>query len=263
MSQMTTAKLALLPAAAILANIKGLEKRVDGLDKAVHETALQCALHAQEHGDVMLADRLVKTLGGKNSQKAIESAVKAGHEPFKMGRHTGYNVRGLVMWFIRYTPITWNADGKPGMLKTGMGLYEQLLSRNEGRAWSLEHAEANPFWTLPEVKRDMERAPFTLESVQGIVINLKERINKSVEAGTFKGDKEAALRYIAHLAEVELPEEDDAKAILPSAPNVKGTTYKGHETQALAQEQAEDHETLKDAGVDEEIVPPLDQVVNG
>lgn len=208
--------LVLLPTAAILSNINNIGKRIDGLDDAVHQCAIQCAMHAQEHGDVMLADRLVKALGGNNSLVAIEAAVKEGREPFKMGRFTGYNVKGLVMWFIRYTPVAWNADGKPGMLKAGMGLYEQLLNRNEGHAWNLLDAEANPFWTLDEVKRDVQRQPFTIDSLNTIVVNLRERISKSVGAGTFKGDKDAALAYVA------VPEEDPTKIILPTDPSVKG-----------------------------------------
>lgn len=231
----------LLPAAAILANIHNLGKRVDGLDEAVHAQAMQCAMHAMEHGDVMLADRLMKTLGGKNTQKAIDAAIKGGHEPFKMGRHTGYNVFGLGMWFLRYTPIMWNGDGRPGLLKVGMKLYDQLLARNDGSAWNLEAAEVNPFWTLPAVIRDMERQPFTLESVNNIVVNLQDRINKAVEAGAFKGDKTAALEYIANLRAVPLPAEDDDKVILPTAPNIKGTVYRGPDTQAVEQEQAEEH----------------------
>ena len=234
--------IALIPTAAIMANIVALAKRVDGLDEAVHKTAMQCALHAMEHGDVMLADRLIKTLGGKNTQKAIDAAHKSGHEGFKLGRMTGYNVQGLVMWFTRYTPIMWNGDGKPGLLKADMKLYASLLVRNEGKAWNMEHAEAHPFWTLPEVRREMERQPFTLESVNSIVINLRDRINKSVEAGTFKGDKDAALAYISRLSEVEMPDEDEAKMILPTAPNIKGTTYKGPDLAAAEQAAAESHD---------------------
>src|ERR1035437_4937183 len=123
-----------------------------------------------------------------------------------------------------------------------MELYESLLARNDGKAWNMEHAEANPFWTLPEVRREMERQPFTLETVNTIVINLRDRINKSVEAGTFKGDKDAALAYISRLSEVEMPEEDEAKMILPTAPNVKGTTYKGEDPAAAEQVAAEAHD---------------------
>jgi hypothetical protein len=250
---------ALLPAAAIMANILAIGRRTDGLDEAVHKAAIQCALHAMEHGDSMLADRLVKTLGGKNTQKAIDAAHKAGHEGYKLGRMTGYNVQGLVMWFARYTPIMWNGDGKVGLLKAGMKLYDQLLARNGGATWNMEHAEANPFWTLPEVRREMERQPFTLETVNTIVINLRDRFNKSVEAGTFKGDKDAALAYISRLSDVEMPEEDDSKMILPTAPNIKGTTYKGQDPAAHEQAVAEAHGA--DVVADDVAVAPLEQAV--
>ena len=220
MSEVT--KLALLPTAAIMANINRLGKRLDGLDQEVHATALQCLLHAQEHGDVMLADRLVKTLGGKNTQKAIDAAIKGAHEPFEMGRHTGYNVRGLVMWFLRYTPIVWNGDGKPGLLKAGMKTHESLLSRNDGLAWNVEAARLNPFWTLDEVIRDQERPAFTLESVATIVHNLRDRLDKAVKEGKFKGDPDAAYAYINALGKVQAPAEDPSKVILPTDPTVKG-----------------------------------------
>lgn len=244
----------LLPAAAILANINNLGKRLDGMDQAVHSAAMQCAMHAMEHGDVMLADRLVKTLGGnyKPNAEAMQKAIQKGEytPPFTDGKKTGYYAEGLTFWFKSFTPITWNGDGKPGLLKAGMGLYIQLLERNAGSAWNLEAAEINPFWTMAEVRRQMERAPFTLESVQNIVINLKDRITKSIDAGTFKGDKDAALAYIDRLTKVELPPENEDKVILPTAPNVKGTTYKGPAPQVDPEHQ-------------EEVVEPLGQVVNG
>ncbi len=214
--------LTLLPLKEILSQQNSIFKTVGSVDQRIHANALQCALHAMEHGDVMPADRLVKGLGGKNSEKAIAAAIAEGRAHATDQKMTGVYVPGLVMWFQMFTPITWNGDAKPGLLKAGMKLYDRLIDRNAGKAWNIEEASAKPWFTLKEVRRDMERAPLTLEAIKGLVVGFTKRIEKSIEEGTFEGDPGAAYDYVKTLTRVALPAQRDDKVIHPTNPKVKG-----------------------------------------
>lgn len=221
-----TTKIVLLKASAINKQIDVIGKTVENLDAMVHATAVQCMFHAQEHGDATLADRLIKMLGGKNSDEAVKHFIAlGGKDPVMKKRDHGYFVAGLMAWFQKYSPITWNGDGKVGVLKAKSGLYKQLLERNNGEPWNVEAANLEPFWTMASVQRAITREPFTLESLHNNVIMLRNRVDNAVEAGTFMGDKDAAYAYIDALGKVEPPKEDESKIILPKAPNIKGTTY--------------------------------------
>lgn len=156
-----------------MANIK-TTKQVQGMiirvrnagkkyDALVHETAIQCLMHAQEHGDVRLMDRLVGALG----------------------RSTRKN--GLVFWVETFSPIRWNGDAKIGLLKEDAKTYTPF---------NVEDADETPFWDLapePPVK------PFNLAELLKLIEGLDKRIDRAVDKGTFEGDEDEARELVARV----------------------------------------------------------------
>lgn len=140
----------------------------------IHDTAVRCILHAEKHGDVMLADRLVKGVRGMDQQ-------------------------GLMLWFKTFTPIAWNnATNKCSMLPKGSQMRENLVKRN-GQLWSSALAFETPWFNLEANVERNQRAPaFAEDTIVKLVYSSKARMAKAVAAGTFKGDaKEAAQMLVA------------------------------------------------------------------
>lgn len=125
----------------MITRVKTMGKKYDAL---VHETAIQCLLHAQEHGDVRLMDRLIHALG------------------------RGYRAKGLKVWVEKFSPIRWNGDGNVGLAKEGTKIYAPF---------DVETADATPFWTLEEAAERTAK-PLTLEALHAIVNNFSKQVEK-------------------------------------------------------------------------------------
>ena len=164
--------------------IGAVVKASDKLYPAIHETAVQCILHAQEHGDVTLLDTLISSLD--------------------KGTYRG----GMKFWAEKFTPIRWNGDGKVGLIgpKKSPTMYEKHLVANKGVAWNVDAAEANPFWTLDEVKADQEKQPVKDERFLGAVAALIKSFEKARDEGNFQGDAQRVARYLEALKAVKVPE---------------------------------------------------------
>lgn len=99
--------------------VASVTKRSNTLFVDVHAAALQCLLHAQAHGDVRLADDLVT------------------------GLHVAASPDALKAWFKMFSPITWNGDGKVGLLKPEMKTY---------KPFDIEAAVASPYYSFERPK---------------------------------------------------------------------------------------------------------------
>lgn len=141
------------------------------LQTTIHELSLECMEHAMEHGDVTLADLIVKELP------------------------KGQRVEALKTWFETFSPIRWNGSGEVGQLK------------REARAFTpydIEQASAKPYYELTKEKVQRE---LTLEQLVNIVNGLAKRIDKAEENGTIgAGENVNAMRtYVDNLNKVKLP----------------------------------------------------------
>ena len=129
----------------LITKVKNMGKKYDQL---VHDTGVQCLLHAQEHGDVRLMMRLIEALG------------------------KGYRAKGLQVWVEKYSPLAFNGDGKIGIRKEDTKNYVPF---------NVEEADATPFWTMPEAEERTAK-PLTLEGLHKIVLAFSKQVDK-VESG--------------------------------------------------------------------------------
>lgn len=135
-------------------------------DGIIHEAAVQALGHAArlgsdgvQIGDITLFERLLSGLG-----KTVR-------------------VEGLRVWAQMYSPVTWNGDGKIGLLKSTDKRY---------KPFDTEAALANPFWTLKEAD-EMTRKPLDTTALLKIIHGLKGKVEKAAADGRFEGDSAQAL----------------------------------------------------------------------
>lgn len=121
----------------------------------LHLAAVQCILHAETHRDCTLADKLVKTV-----------------------RETtpGYVWQGLVTWFKRNSPIAWDAEGKPYLLKEGEPGY---------KPFDVQNADAHPAGEQKEVKGRTDRPiqPMSVALLKSYIKGLNKRIENAEKEG--------------------------------------------------------------------------------
>lgn len=158
----------------ITAKIKLVRASGEKFYNLVHETACSILLHTQEHRDARVMKALYDALPN--------SSYKAG---FKF-------------WVEKFSPIAWNdSTGVSKMRKPDEKKYN---------AFDIEAAEANPFWTLDEVKAQMNKRPFTMESLKsqlfGFVPAKKALIKAKLEAGEI--NQEEANAMLMFLGSVEI-----------------------------------------------------------
>lgn len=146
---------ALLTAKLIAANISRLGKALNPKGPTMtllHDTAMQTLLHAQQHGDVTLCQRLFEAVGGD----------------------TG-SIRGGAMkaWMAAHAPIT-AIKGKWSMKKGW-----------KATDFKIEEAGSKPFWEWAGAEK---ATTITGASIFNVIKGLLKRVDNAVEKGTFKGD---------------------------------------------------------------------------
>jgi len=97
----------------------GIRKALVSLDQSVHQNAVQCLLHAQEHGDTSLMRRLLVEI---------------------IDAKTGYRRQGLIIWMRTYSPMELEKDN---INLSGVDPMTGLP-----RPWRIEEALETPFWAL-------------------------------------------------------------------------------------------------------------------
>jgi len=167
-------------ATAVGKMIDDVFKAADDTGKLLHEAAIQCVLHIQDHGDTGMLARLVK--GGE--ERAL-------------------NMRGLKFWLGHYFPITVRGDNW-SLIKTDSDTYAKLVERNigklepvegpGGRLFWIDEADANPFWSLGEVQKDNARqiTRLTTATVMGQLAGITKRLDAAINSGKFVGDTKLA-----------------------------------------------------------------------
>jgi hypothetical protein len=115
--------------ALVLMSVVDIKKDQDGikvalnkLDLRIHNNAVQCMMHAKEHGDTSLMRRLlIDVIDGKG----------------------GYRRQGLIQWMRLYSPMELKGDtiNLGGMTDDG-----------QKRPWKIDEAMAEPFWNNPALR---------------------------------------------------------------------------------------------------------------
>ena len=167
-----------MPAIKTFKQVQGMIRTIGTtsakLDKLVHETAVQCLLHAEAHGDIRLMGSLLEQLA------------------------KGYRRKGLTVWMEMYSPIRVNGDGKIGLLKPENKRYVRF---------DVAQAEATPFWTIKEADEKVAK-DLTIETIKGMVAGMLKKIDRAEQGeGSYiipEGTNVTALRnYVKALQTVQ------------------------------------------------------------
>ena len=101
--------------AALVTLVDSICGRGKKLDKDIHRAGVSCLYHAREHGDVTLAERLIKSLPRSSRRKAFNH------------------------WAESHCPLTIEDDGKEKVTV-------KLAKDRKPGDFDLEGAAAKPFW---------------------------------------------------------------------------------------------------------------------
>lgn len=143
------------------------------LDNLIHRAGVSCMYHAQQHGDVTLAEKLIEAMPRSSRRK------------------------GLVVWFEDNMPV----DGKISDTKAGVS-----ITLKKGRAdtdFTLSEAAAVPFWD-----HTVEKTPRPM-TLQQAIAAFGKNLDKAVKAGTASAAEAAALKAAVDGA---ANDTDEAKA---------------------------------------------------
>lgn len=153
--------------ASVTAAIADLVSRDGAFDQEVHNVAVQVLGHAAACGDITLVCRLignVTTANGAIFERGVTSRRLA-----------------LLEWMNEYSPIRVSGDNVIGMLKK---------TAKDYRAFDVEAAAANPFWTLKSEadRREKPPVPFDSATIQQSLGALNNRLSKAIEEGRVNPD---------------------------------------------------------------------------
>jgi hypothetical protein len=169
----------MLPNNRVVTMIGQVQKLGVKLDTLIHNTAVQCMLHARRqpegHGDVTLMQRLVESLGKSTRRK------------------------GLLVWMEMFSPIRVNGDGK-------WGLQDPTRAKNYVE-FNVGVAAANPFWTLEEADEKVAK-PLSIEAFVGIIKGYAAKVAKAEEGNEnyeIKGNVVSLKEYLNRLSQVAIP----------------------------------------------------------
>jgi hypothetical protein len=176
----------LLPAKQISARNVTIGETADNLDKLVFENAIQCALHAQQHGDVTLMADLLNRVGGT--------------------KRKGFNAEGFIKWVYDHTPI--RDGGKDAKGNRALGLLKRGINKDfpakpdepDSVAWKIEEMIATPYWNYAPSAPPRARPPLSADEIQNNIIKFADRIETAVKQDKFEGGEGEARKAMTALA---------------------------------------------------------------
>lgn len=158
------------------AKIRGIGQRQASLKQDIHEAAIECAGHAQQHGRATMAQDLFLAVKGQD-------------------RHA------LVGWFHHYTPVKLDKDGKATINKTKRKDFD-----GDGDALIAELREAMPWY---EFVKELDQVAKDLDVAKSISA-LAKRINSAPEKGRGVNVNSTAVREA--LIELQIAMESAQKS---------------------------------------------------
>lgn len=155
----------ILSGESVSKSIASIKARSTKLTADIHNTGIQCLLHAQAHGDITLVDRLSKALAAANAPEAFKA------------------------WVKEYSPITWNGDGEVKLIPSTNKMF---------KPFDVDGANANPYWSKIEVKK----TPLTYAALLKLLQGLEKKVTKAQEDGNIaEGEDVTAMLALAKRAQ--------------------------------------------------------------
>lgn len=138
----------------IKANIDKVNTAGAALDDLIHQTACDCLYHAEQHGDVTLASRLIHAMPKSSRSKALKH------------------------WFTTYGPLNWNKSDE----------CFQMAKGKKVKAFEVEAASEHPFYDLT---KEREPLPFNVEQLIGYI---SRKVENGKEKGEVTEEAIAKLK---------------------------------------------------------------------
>ena len=155
----------ILPSASVSKSIASIKGRSKTLTADIHNTGVQCLLHAQAHGDITLVDRLAKALAAANAPEVFKA------------------------WVKEYSPITWNGAGEVKLIPS---------TNKTFKPFDVDGANANPYWQKIEVKKP----ELTYEALLKILQGMEKRVMTAQDKGLIaEGEDVTAMLALAKRAQ--------------------------------------------------------------
>jgi hypothetical protein len=148
---------------SIKAAIKSIKTTGGTLQQKVHDTAIQCMLHAQEHGDTTLLSSLLD---------AVPAMVRN---------------KGLHKWITDHSPLLISYDKKEQQYKV------RKNKKDSANEWNIDTANSTPFWQYTQ-----ETTPtfFTFET---LMKRMESIIAKAEAVEVEEGMTEEQVKEVAHI----------------------------------------------------------------
>lgn len=146
--------------------IDNVIKRSANLGLDIHNVAIECLKHAEEHGDPRKLDRLAK------------------------GLHASCRPVALMEWAKKYSPITWNGDGEVKMIP---------VDNKKFVPFDIEAADLDPYWTPAEVIAK----PLTLEALKKMIATMEAKVKKAEEGKAQIADGENIVEMRAYVDRIK------------------------------------------------------------
>ena len=161
----------MMSAKALGVAIEDIAARGKGLDKDVHECAVQALMHAQKHGDTTFLTNLFFALPRQARQKAYR------------------------YWVMSHAPIIWRKREKDGKVLEGFALKKERTDED----WKVTAAEQVTYW---DFSKETSPEEVTYETFVRRLETLVKTIDKKFEELPSQGDKDRALVLKARLADM-------------------------------------------------------------
>lgn len=145
---------ALLAKDVIKRDQDGIKRDLDKLDHRIHSNAVQCMMHAKEHGDTSLFRRLL-----------LDTIT----------RDSGYRLQSLIAWMRKWSPMELVGDT---IKLTG------TMQDGSKRPWRIEEANASPFRSAADMKERPIRPIYRetlLSKVQAAIKEARAAISNTVD----------------------------------------------------------------------------------
>lgn len=214
----------LLEKDVIKANQDVIRTSLLSIDLLIHQNMVQCAMHAEKHGDTSLFRRLLMDI---------------------IDPTTGYRRQGVIVWMRTYTPMELVGDT---IKLTGL-----MPDGETKRPWKLEEGNRTAFTKLAAARETTAKPVYRDTLMSKINLAMKEWRNAKANTAQDDGgrnvpvDKTKPFYDGIHMEAVETFFKDVETALVPldTKPDSTLAARKAHEAAAKANAEAASFDEIK------------------
>lgn len=216
---------ALLEKEVIKADQDKIRTSLLSIDLLIHQNMVQCAMHAEKHGDTSLFRRLLMDI---------------------IDPTTGYRRQGVIVWMRTFTPMELVGD----VIKlTGL-----MPDGETKRPWKLEEGNRQAFTKLSAAREQVAKPIYRDTLMSKVNLAMKEWRNAKANTTTDAGGKNIPIDKTKpfydgiYMDAMSAVFEDIEKALVPleTKPDSTLAARKAHEAAAKANAEAASYNEIKE-----------------